>query len=210
MLMYNAPGGRTAVLRPERGGTAKAMLSFRTSTRHPRLTRDQQMALITRHLTGAGWRVPDLLAAMPDAPDWYFDDVSQVRVDRWARGRVVLLGDAGYCGSPLAGMGTSLSLVGAYVLAGELSANPAPEPAFAAYQEQMSAYVADGTKLPPGGMSGFAPMTATAIRLRALSTRMAMHWPMRALLEKQFGKADRITLKSYPYAVDSVAGPLSS
>jgi hypothetical protein len=35
------------------------------------------------------------------------------------------------------------------------------------------------------------------IALRALSMRMMSHWPMRGLLEKQFGKAEAITLKDY-------------
>jgi 2-polyprenyl-6-methoxyphenol hydroxylase-like FAD-dependent oxidoreductase len=197
--MYNAPGGRTAGIRPERGHTAKAHLGFRSNQTYDRLTRDQQQRLIAERFAGLGWRVPDLLAAMPDADDFYFDEISQVRVDRWARGRVTLVGDAGYCGSPLAGMGTSLSLVGAYVLAGELAAADRPETAFAAYQEQMAPYVADGTQLPPGGMAMAAPNSELLIRLRTLSMRMMSHWPMKQLLAKQFGKADAIVLKDYEW-----------
>ena len=61
-----------------------------------------------------------MLAMMWEAPDFYFDRVSQIHLDRWSQGRVVLLGDAGYCGSPMGGNGTSMALVGAYILAGEL------------------------------------------------------------------------------------------
>jgi 2-polyprenyl-6-methoxyphenol hydroxylase-like FAD-dependent oxidoreductase len=197
--MYNAPGGRVAFLRPERGGTAKALLSFLApDDRYDRLSRAEQERIITERLTGAGWKVAELLAAMPEAPDFYFDSVCQVRVDKWWRGRVVLLGDAGYCGSPLAGMGTSMSLVGAYVLAGELAAaGGEPEAAFGAYQEQLAAYVENGLELPPGGISGFAPKTRLMIRLRALSMRMMGVWPMKGILRRQFGKAEAITLKDY-------------
>jgi 2-polyprenyl-6-methoxyphenol hydroxylase-like FAD-dependent oxidoreductase len=195
--MFNAPGGLVAGIRPEHGGTAKASLSFRTTEQYERLSRDQQKRLLAERFAGVGWRVPSFLAAMADAPDFYFDEISQVRVEKWARGRVVLLGDAGYCGSPLAGMGTSMSLVGAYVLAGELAAADRPEPAFAAYQEQMADYVAQGTELPPGGLTMFAPNGRLLIRLRALSTRMMGVWPMKQLLAKQFGKAEAITLKDY-------------
>ncbi|MER7004511.1 FAD-dependent monooxygenase [Dactylosporangium sp. NPDC000555] len=198
-LMFNAPGGRVASLRPERGGTAKAGLSFTAADRYHRLGRVEQQQVLAERMAGVGWRVPALLAAMPDAPDLYFDSICQVRVDRWSRGRVVLLGDAGYCGSPLAGLGTSMSLVGAYVLAGELAAAGPVETAFAAYQEQMAAYVASGMQLPPGGMRGFAPRTQLMIRLRALSMRMMGVWPMKSLLEKQFSKADAITLKDYTH-----------
>jgi len=198
-LMYNAPGGLVAGLRPERGGTAKAMLSFVAADRYERLTRPDQERILAERLAGAGWRVDELLAAMPAADDFYFDSISQVRVDRWSRGRVVLLGDAGYCGSPLAGLGTSMSLVGAYVLAGELAAagGPAPAEAFAAYQAEMTDYVAAGLELPPGGLRGYAPRSRLMIRMRAQSMRSMSRWPMRQLLAKQFGKADAITLKPY-------------
>jgi 2-polyprenyl-6-methoxyphenol hydroxylase-like FAD-dependent oxidoreductase len=203
-LMYNAPGARVAGLRPERGGTAKAMLSFVAAERYERLTRAEQERILTERLAGAGWRVDELLAAMPAADDFYFDSISQVRVDRWSRGRVVLLGDAGYCGSPLAGLGTSMSLVGAYVLAGELAAaGGSPAPAFAAYQAEMVDYVAAGLELPPGGLSGYAPRSRLMIRLRAQSMRSMTRWPMRQLLAKQFSKADAITLK--PYRIPAAA-----
>jgi 2-polyprenyl-6-methoxyphenol hydroxylase-like FAD-dependent oxidoreductase len=194
--MFNAPGGLVAAIRPERVGTTKASLSVRSATRPGRLTKDQQVAMLTERFKGVGWRVPGFLAAMPDAPDFYFDELCQVRVGRWARGRVVLLGDAGYCGSPLVGMGTSHSLVGAYVLAGELAGRQ-PTDAFAAYQEQMAAYVAEGMQLPPGGMRMFAPGSNLMIRMRAASMRMMGVWPMKGLMEKQFSKADAITLKDY-------------
>jgi 2-polyprenyl-6-methoxyphenol hydroxylase-like FAD-dependent oxidoreductase len=188
-----------AALRPQRGATANASLSFTSKDRYIGLGRAQQQQILVERMAGAGWRVPSMLAAMPNASDFYFDSISQVRVDRWWRGRVVLVGDAGYCGSPLAGLGTSMSLVGAYVLAGELAGANRPEVAFAAYQEQMAAYVASGMQLPPGGMRAFAPKTRLMIRLRALSMRMMGVWPMKGLLEKQFGKADAITLKDYPH-----------
>lgn len=199
--MFNAPGGLVAGIRPERGGTAKASLTFRSPGQYDRLSREDQKRVIAERFAGVGWRVPALLSAMPDAPDFYFGEISQVRVDRWARGRAVLIGDAGYCGTPLAGMGTSMSLVGAYVLAGELATAARPEDAFAGYQEQMAAYVAEGSRLPPGGVEMFAPNGRLMIRLRAQSMRMMGVWPMKGMLEKQFGKADAITLKEYAPAL---------
>ncbi len=67
-----------------------------------------------------GWDVNKLLEFMEQADDFYFDSISQVKMRTWTKGRVALVGDAGYCASPLSGQGTSLALVGAYVLAGEL------------------------------------------------------------------------------------------
>jgi 2-polyprenyl-6-methoxyphenol hydroxylase-like FAD-dependent oxidoreductase len=198
-LMYNAPGGRVAGIRPERGGTAKAMLSFTS----PPLAYDRadvlaQQRILADAFADVGWRVPALLDAMWQAADFYFDTISQVHVDRWWQGRVALIGDAGYCGSALSGLGTSASLVGAYVLAGELAATPDDhEAAFARYQRELSGYVAQCQKLPPGGVKGFAPQSQVMISLRNLSTRLMTAWPMRALVAKQFQKADSITLKNY-------------
>jgi 2-polyprenyl-6-methoxyphenol hydroxylase-like FAD-dependent oxidoreductase len=142
-LMHGAPGGLVAGIRPENGGTAKAMLSFTS----PPLDYDRrdafaQQEILRAKFAGAGWLVPQILAAMPSAGDFYFDSLSQVHVEQWYRGRAVLLGDAGYCGSPLAGFGTAMALVAAYVLAGELSATPDDhEAAFARYQDEMRDYV---------------------------------------------------------------------
>ncbi|MEV4349786.1 FAD-dependent monooxygenase [Actinoplanes sp. NPDC049596] len=198
--MYNAPGGRVVLVRPTRDGRAMAGLNFVTSKRYGRLSRPEQLGLIARNLAGAGWKVPSLLAAMPDAEDFYFDSVDQVHVDRWSRGRTVLLGDAGYCGSPLAGLGTSMSIVGAYVLAGELATRPDPAAAFEAYQSGMASYVKEGMQLPPGGIHAYAPKSRLMIRARAASMRSMSRWPMKQMLAKQFGKADAITLKDYDLA----------
>jgi 2-polyprenyl-6-methoxyphenol hydroxylase-like FAD-dependent oxidoreductase len=142
--------------------------------------------------------VPRLLDAMWSATDFYFDSVGQVRLEDWSRGRVVLLGDAGYCPSPLTGMGTSLSLVGAYVLVGELvAAGGDHRIAFPRYQERLRAYVAQAQQLPPGGVSGFAPTSALMIRMRAASMRWMTRWPLRKLVAGQFTKADAIKLPSY-------------
>jgi 2-polyprenyl-6-methoxyphenol hydroxylase-like FAD-dependent oxidoreductase len=133
---------------------------------------------------------------MPGAGDFYFDSLSQVHMEQWYRGRTVLLGDAGYCGSPLAGLGTAMALVAAYVLAGELAAaRDDHEAAFFRYQNVMRDYVKRCQTLPPGGVKGFAPNSALMIRMRNLSMTMMTRWPMRTLMAKQFQKADAITLK---------------
>lgn len=198
-LMFRAPGGRVAGIRPERGGTAKVSLSFRS----PELTYDRadvarQRQILAGAFAGVGWRVPAMLAALPAAPDFYFDTICQVHVERWSQGRVALLGDAGYCGSPLTGMGTSSSLVGAYVLAGELARTPDDhEGAFTRYQEQMSAYVTACQQLPPGGLNGFAPKTAAGVMLSNLGMKMMTRWPVRQMIAKEFQKGDAISLPDY-------------
>ncbi len=105
-LMYGAPGGLVASARPGRHGEEiKAGLSFRSEPlQYERRDRAAQQELLASRFAGAGWEVPRLLDAMRRASDFYFDVVGQVHLDEWARGRVVLLGDAGYSPSPLSGL----------------------------------------------------------------------------------------------------------
>jgi 2-polyprenyl-6-methoxyphenol hydroxylase-like FAD-dependent oxidoreductase len=88
-----------------------------------------------------GWRVPSMVEAMRHADDLYFDTVSQIRMAGWSKGRVALVGDAAYAPSFRAGQGTSMALVGAYVLAGELAAHDDPMEAFAAYERIVRPYI---------------------------------------------------------------------
>ncbi|NUR84550.1 MAG: hypothetical protein HOY71_10735 [Nonomuraea sp.] len=101
---------------------------------------EQQKRLVQEHCAELRWAGPKLLEAMWRSDDFYFDAMAQVVMDRWSAGRVTLVGDAGYCASPLSGQGTSLALVGAYVLAEELGAGP--EGAFDRYERRMRPFVA--------------------------------------------------------------------
>ncbi|MGO4103773.1 FAD-dependent monooxygenase [Leifsonia sp. YAF41] len=196
--MYNEPG-RMLALRPERGGTAKAMLAFAdTGVDVDRRDVASQKRLLHEVFAGMGWRSEELLAAADADDDFHLDTVSQVHMEGWSCGRVALLGDAGYCGSPLTGMGTSLALVGAYVLAGELGrAQGDHAAAFSRYEKVMRPYVAASHTLPPGGVNGFLPKGRFMLRMRVLSARMMHHWPMRQLVARLLDKSDAIALPEY-------------
>ncbi|MDD4866926.1 MAG: FAD-dependent oxidoreductase, partial [Mycobacterium sp.] len=85
------------------------------------------------HPEGDRW-----LEQLDRTPAFYFDAITQLRLDRWSRRRVTLVGDAGYCPGPAVGGGTSLAVLGAYVLAGELArADGDHLRAFAAYELAM-------------------------------------------------------------------------
>jgi 2-polyprenyl-6-methoxyphenol hydroxylase-like FAD-dependent oxidoreductase len=81
---------------------------------------EAQFAEVEQRMSDDGWVRPQLLQYMRDAPDFYFDEMAQIVMDHWSIGRVALVGDAAYCCSPLSGQGTSVALLGAYILAGEL------------------------------------------------------------------------------------------
>ncbi|UKZ02874.1 FAD-dependent monooxygenase (plasmid) [Streptomyces viridifaciens] len=103
---------------------------------------EQQKKLVAGRMAALRWETPRLLKAMRNAPDFYFDAMMQIRMDRWSQGRAVLLGDAAYCASPLSGQGTSLALVGAYVLADALGrAGGDHRTAFASYEGRMRSFV---------------------------------------------------------------------
>jgi 2-polyprenyl-6-methoxyphenol hydroxylase-like FAD-dependent oxidoreductase len=107
-----------------------------------------QKRLVADRLAGAGWEFPRALKYMWDAPDFHFDSMSQIRMESWSQDRVVLLGDAGYCGSPMSGQGTSMAMVGAYVLAGELAACAGDfRTGLARYEAELREYVTANQEL---------------------------------------------------------------
>jgi 2-polyprenyl-6-methoxyphenol hydroxylase-like FAD-dependent oxidoreductase len=124
---------------------------------------EAQKKLVQDRLAGVGWEFPRALRYMWDAPDFHFDSMSQIHLDQWWRGRVVLLGDAGYCGSPLSGQGTSMAMVGAYVLAGELKAAGGDHrAAFPGYQDALRDYVAGNQRLALTNKARVQAQTGTA------------------------------------------------
>ncbi len=164
---------------------------------------EQQRKLLATLFSGDKWQqIPSLLKAVWDAPDFYFDSVSQIQMDRWSVGRTVLLGDAAYCPSPASGQGTSLALVGAYVLAGELAeASGDYATAFARYESTIRGYVAANQKL-AGSVKDFVPQTWTQLWFRTQALRVLPYLPWKSLVAGKMMRdvqqaANAITLKSY-------------
>ncbi|MFF7455402.1 FAD-dependent monooxygenase [Kitasatospora sp. NPDC008115] len=122
--------------------------------RDPRAARE----LVAERMGALRWETPRLLDALHRSTDFYADVMAQVHLDTWSAGRTVLLGDAGYCASPLSGQGTSLALVGAHVLADELARaagrGDGHRAAFERYEDRMRPFVALNQALAtenPGG-----------------------------------------------------------
>ncbi|WP_030253623.1 FAD-dependent monooxygenase [Streptomyces violens] len=153
-------GGASYVVYPARGNSElRATLGFSSEPfTYDHRDTEHQKALLQERLGHLGWETPKLLAAMREAPDFYFDAMAQIHLDRWTAGRVALVGDAGYCPSPLSGQGTSLALVGAYVLAAELGRTPEDHrAAFGRYDARLRPFVARNQALATENPSGPAP-----------------------------------------------------
>ena len=102
---YNAPGGRSVSLRPDRHGTARAMLSVQQPPGGEQdWGVDRQKAWLRECFANAGWQTDRVLDGMRSTDDFYFDVLRQARMPRWSKGRVVLTGDAAWCATPIAGL----------------------------------------------------------------------------------------------------------
>jgi 2-polyprenyl-6-methoxyphenol hydroxylase-like FAD-dependent oxidoreductase len=127
---------------------------------------------LRRAFRGMAWEVPSMLDRMDDAADLYFDRVSQIHLAQWTTGRVGLVGDAAACASFLAGEGTGLAMIEAYVLAGELHrARGQVAAACAAYEGRLRAFVAAKQKAALRLRGFFAPRTAAAIWARDVALK---------------------------------------
>jgi 2-polyprenyl-6-methoxyphenol hydroxylase-like FAD-dependent oxidoreductase len=139
MLCHLGVGRMAGIYTAEHLDDARAVFLFHS----PELQYDyrdavRQKELLRHAFTGMALEVDGWLGQLEDTAAFYFDAITQLQLDSWSRGRVTLVGDAGYCPGPAVGGSTSLAVVGAYVLAGELArARGDHAAAFAAYESQM-------------------------------------------------------------------------
>ena len=148
---YTAVDRRVLMLRPDNQGTIRASVAFLESDEaYEKLSLAQQKTVLKSKLAGAGWEADRIISAIDETQDVYFDKVGQIKAPRWSDGRVAMIGDAAYCPTPLTGRGTTLAMVGAYLLAGELATHERHQDAFAAYEQRMRPYVKTVQQLPPG------------------------------------------------------------
>ncbi len=131
----------------------------------------ERKAVLTEALADVGWESAAILSAVEQVPDIYFDSISQIRMNEWAKGKVALIGDAAACPSLIAGEGAGFALAAAYVLAGELHRfGGDTEAAIAQYQHRLKAVVARKQKHAEGLVASFVPRTALGVRVRDYAT----------------------------------------
>lgn len=198
-LTYVSPDHTVLVYSTAQDEGAKAMFLFAGDGPVPADSR----AYLAEKYRGEGWVVPTLLADMAAAPDFYLDAISQVHLDRWSSGRVALVGDAAYCASVASGQGTSLALVGAYVLAGELAAADGDHVAgFANYEAALRDFVAVNQELGPANIRRMVLASRAGVWLSMTFLSLLSRLPGRDRLiakavEPIHRAAGAITLRDY-------------
>ena len=128
---------------------------------------DMQKAMLRQRYCDGEWECPRILGKLDRIQEFYFDRVSQIKMERWSRGRVVLIGDAAFCVSLLAGQGSALAMISAYVLAGELAnAGGRHEQAFDRYEALLRNYINKKQRGAERFASALAPKTQWGLTFR--------------------------------------------
>ncbi len=194
-LSYAAPARQISRYALRGNRTAFLFVFARKQSQH----RDDPKAIVRETFGDDRWiEIPEILKRMEECDDLYFDSVSQIRMSSWSRGRTVLVGDAAYCPSLLAGEGSAFAMAGAYILAGELQrANGDHEQAFRGYEQQFRAFIERKQRGAEQFATAFAPGTRFGlvvrdVVLRAASISIVGDWLMRRYV------ADRFGLPQYP------------
>lgn len=205
---FTADGGRVASIRPDNVGTVRASLSFESEPQgFEGLDVDAQLAILRERFRGAGWQSERILEGFAARPEeFYAQRMEQVVVSPWSTGRVALVGDAAW-GSGPTGMGTTLALVGAHVLAGELArdvttAADSPAAAFRRYEELLRRYADSAQGLPPGGARIIHPSTRAGVRVLRAFHRAAAWGPVRGFAQRHLLTSEKHepVLPDYPFA----------
>lgn len=145
-----------------------------------------------------GWECPQILAAMEDVEDVYFDRVSQIRMEHWTKGRTALIGDAAACVSLLGGEGTGLAIIEAYVLAGELSEFPSNHTqAFTNYESRLRTFLRQKQESAAKFASSFLPESSLGVTFRNQVSRL-LRIPFMARLLIGRAVRDDFEIPDYP------------
>jgi 2-polyprenyl-6-methoxyphenol hydroxylase-like FAD-dependent oxidoreductase len=189
---------------------ARAIFLFRPPAElaYDRHDVDGERRLLRAEFGDLGWEVPRLLDETDRASAFYFDSVTQLRMSHWTRGRVALVGDAGYCPGPAVGGSTSLAVVGAYTLAGELAvAAGDAATAFPAYEAAMADYVQRSRKFAITMAKRIIPSTRAQTWALTTGVKLFTTLPqavarrLTALGTNGIGLHDAVRSKDYPALV---------
>lgn len=196
---YNTVDGRGATLKPSRDGKVGVYMGIQKPPEgEHEWDVDRQRRYIAEQFAHDGWEFPRILQELQGVDDFYFDVLRQVRMDRWSDGRVVLTGDAAWCPTSLSGIGTTLAIVGGYVLAGELSKVSDPVTAFAAYEKLMRPFAEEGQNVPKLLPRLLWPHSEAGLAVMRTAMRIASTPLVRKMVGNSFARdSDGIDLPRY-------------
>ena len=195
MLTYLTPGKLAATYPVHQTGQARAAFLFRRPQEFDYHHRDLELQkrLLREHFAGDGWEVPRLLAGLNGTEDFYFDSISQIVMDRWSHGRISLVGDAGYSPGAAVGGGTSVAIIGAYLLAQALCDIDGDHVrAFDRYEHAMRGLVTRSRRASYTTMKTLIPATQRQVWLTVQAMRLVPRLPtavQRRLFAVQGGPA---------------------
>jgi len=165
---YNVPD--KAVMLNAYNNKTDIILAFRSDEEIPYDYRneEQQRQIIREQFAGQSWRTAALLEEVKNSGSFYFDKLCQIKMPSWTKGRVALVGDAGYCASPAAGMGGSLAIDGAAALADAMQQHKGQyEAAFREYNIAFRPFIEEvQEEAVRMGLASLVPRTEEAIRQR--------------------------------------------
>lgn len=197
-MMCNVPGKQVAVYAYSEKKTA----TFFVFTSAEKLKYDhhdiaKQKKILKDQFMNMGWKCPEILSRIDSSPDFYFDSISQVKMDKWSNGRVSLVGDACDCPSLLSGKGSTLAMTGAYILAGELKqANGNYEIAFKQYEDLFKPFISKKQKSAQGFAKSFVPQSNLGIWVRNQALKLMSLSFISKLYLNQFNDKE-LTMKEY-------------
>jgi 2-polyprenyl-6-methoxyphenol hydroxylase-like FAD-dependent oxidoreductase len=208
MRMHVGVGREAAVYSARHLTDARAVFLFRSDRRLDFHHRDVpgQKELLRQAFAGMHPDVDRWLCELERTPAFYFDSITQLQLDSWSRGRVTLVGDAGYCPGPAVGGSTSLAVLGAYVLAGELAtASGDHERAFPAYEREMGELVRRSRAFARGAAKALIPTSTLGVQALVGGARLlsALPAPISRAVAKANNKGlrlhDSMPVKDYPF-----------
>ena len=166
-FIYSQPGRMIGRFALHEDRTLFLFVFTETERLSPIADQAAQKAILRERFNDGTWECPRILGELDHTGELYFDRVSQIKMDRWSRGRVALLGDAAFCVSLLAGQGSALAMTAAYVLAGELAkAKGNHDQAFGKYQKVLRTFISSKQKAAEHFGPAFAPKTRWGLSFR--------------------------------------------
>lgn len=170
----HATESRAVHLRPDNLGTTRAILTFISDVRgFEELDRAGQLTILRRTFADVGGAAPRVLTELENGAPMYFSVAGQVHCPTWSKGRIALLGDAVFCNATFGGAGTSLALIGAYILAGELAAGRGVIDALRRYESAMKPFTGSAPTVRAGTLRLANPRSRKGIRVLQTAAALA-------------------------------------